>query len=67
MEAENEAAFGATSVSRLHSKSKIMGDKSPKATQKKSAQKQSKSNVSDQKKKQAIASKQAAGASAKKK
>lgn len=35
-----------------------MGDKSPKATQKKSAQKQSKSDVAQQKKKDADAAKQ---------
>lgn len=44
-----------------------MGDKSPKDAQKKSAQKQSKANASDQKKRQAIAAKQAANAPAKKK
>jgi hypothetical protein len=35
-----------------------MGDKSPKATQKQAAQKQSKSNTSNQKKKDATAAKQ---------
>ena len=38
-----------------------MGDKSPKAVQKKSGQKQSKTASSNQKKQQAIASKQASG------
>jgi len=37
-----------------------MGDKSPKSNQKKSTQKQTKANSADQKKKQAVASKQAA-------
>ena len=36
-----------------------MGDKSPKANQKKNSQKQSKFNTADQKKKQAVADKQA--------
>jgi hypothetical protein len=36
-----------------------MGDKSPKANQKKTSQKQSKNNSADQKKKQATAAKQA--------
>ncbi len=38
-----------------------MGDKSPKANQKKSTQKQSKSTTADKNKKQAVAAKQAAG------
>ena len=38
-----------------------MGDRSPKANQKKTTQKQGKASASDQKKQQAIASKQAAG------
>jgi hypothetical protein len=38
-----------------------MGDRSPKSNQKKSNQKQTKNNAADQKKKQAVASKQAAG------
>lgn len=42
-------------------KEKIMGDKSPKSNQKKSTQKQSKVNSADQKKKQAVVAKQAAG------
>jgi hypothetical protein len=48
---------------RVHSetKAKLMGDKSPKANQKKSAQKQSKNNAAGQKKQQAVAAKQAAG------
>jgi hypothetical protein len=37
-----------------------MGDKSPKSNQKKNSQKQAVANSADQKKKQAIASKQAA-------
>ena len=40
---------------------KIMGDKSPKSKQKKSTQKQAKDYSADQKKKQAVAAKQAAG------
>ena len=39
-----------------------MGDKSPKANQKKSSQKQAKASTANQKKRQAIADKQAAGA-----
>jgi len=39
----------------------IMGDKSPKSNQKKSAQKQAKANQAEQVKKQSIAAKQAAG------
>jgi hypothetical protein len=39
----------------------IMGDKSPKSVQKKSTQKQTKSNSANLKKKQAVAAKQAAG------
>jgi hypothetical protein len=42
-------------------KVKIMGDRSPKSNQKKSTQKQSKASSADQKKKQAVAAKQAAG------
>ena len=38
-----------------------MGDKSPKANQKKSTQKQAKANSADQMKKQALAAKQPAG------
>jgi hypothetical protein len=38
-----------------------MGDRSPKSTQKKSTQKQSKANSAAQKKKQAVLSKQSAG------
>ena len=38
-----------------------MGDRSPKSNQKKSSQKQAKANSADQKKKQAIADKQAPG------
>ena len=40
---------------------KIMGDKSPKATHKKSAQKQVKANSADQKKREAITAKRSAG------
>ena len=40
---------------------KVMGDKSPKANQKKSGQKQSKNDSAAQKKNAAVASKQAAG------
>jgi hypothetical protein len=39
---------------------KLMGDKSPKSNQKKSAQKQAKANEAEQVKKQSIAAKQAA-------
>ena len=39
-------------------KPNIMGDKSPKATQKKSTQKQSKATAAGQKKQQAVAAKQ---------
>jgi hypothetical protein len=38
-----------------------MGDRSPKANQKKSSQNQAKANSADQRKKQAIADKQTAG------
>jgi len=38
-----------------------MGDRSPKANQKKSGQNKAKANTADQKKKQVIAAKQAAG------
>ncbi len=38
-----------------------MGDRSPKSNQKKSNQKQAKTNSADQKKRQAVADKQAAG------
>ena len=40
---------------------KVMGDKSPKSTQKKSSQKQAKANSAEQKKKAAVVSLQAAG------
>jgi hypothetical protein len=40
---------------------KIMGDKSPKANQKKASQKQVKTNSANQKKQQAIAAKQVTG------
>jgi hypothetical protein len=42
-------------------RSKIMGDRSPKSNQKKSTQKQSKTNSADQQKKQAAFAKQSAG------
>jgi hypothetical protein len=42
-------------------KSNTMGDRSPKSNQKKSNQKQAKTSSADQKKKQAVAAKQAAG------
>ena len=48
-------------VNRRKRKSNIMGDKSPKANQKKTGQKQSKTNSAVAKKKAAVASKQAAG------
>ena len=44
-----------------YTKDIIMGDRSPKANQKKTTQKQGKASASDQKKQQAIASKQSAG------
>jgi hypothetical protein len=45
----------------IRRKANIMGDKSPKATNKLSSQKQSKDNNATQQKNQAIAAKQAAG------
>jgi hypothetical protein len=48
-------------VSQPAEKIKVMGDKSPKSNLKKSSQKQSKASSADQKKKQAIAARQAAG------
>jgi hypothetical protein len=48
-------------VNRGVRKQNIMGDRSPKANQKKTGQKQSKANVSAARKKAATASKQAAG------
>jgi hypothetical protein len=47
--------------SNQQSKIKVMGDKSPKANQKKSSQKQSKASSASAQKSAAIASKQAAG------
>ena len=44
----------------IRTKRKIMGDKSPKSTQKKSTQKQSKASSPSLKKKQAVAVKQSA-------
>jgi hypothetical protein len=57
-------SFGETTMPKGHQTiepSKIMGDKSPKSTQKKSTQKQVKVASVAQKKKQATAAKQAAG------
>jgi len=45
----------------LEKKANIMGDKSPKANQKKSSQKQAKASGADQQKQQAIAAQQTAG------
>ena len=45
---------------KTNKKSNIMGDRSPKANQKKSTQKQLKANSADQKKKQAVSDKQSA-------
>jgi len=50
---------GFGSIDEFDEKERSMGDKSPKATQKKSAQKQAKTNESDSKKKQAITAQQA--------
>jgi hypothetical protein len=44
-----------------HNTIKIMGDRSPKSNQKMSTQKQAKIHSAEQKKKQAVAAKQAAG------
>ena len=61
----SESTFGETFIPRAKStavkKANIMGDRSPKANQKKSGQKQSKANSADARKKAAVASKQAAG------
>jgi hypothetical protein len=48
-------------LSQPAEKIKHMGDKSPKSNQKKSSQKLSKTSSADQKKRQAVAAKQAAG------
>lgn len=48
-------------VNRSKTKVKPMGDKSPKANQKKSNQKQAKGNLAAAKKKAAVTAKQAAG------
>jgi hypothetical protein len=48
-------------VSQPQKKDKIMGDRSPKSNQKKTSQKQAKASSADQKKKQAVAAKSAAG------
>jgi hypothetical protein len=45
----------------LQNQIKVMGDKSPKATQKKSGQKQAKATSADQKKNAAVAAKQVEG------
>ena len=50
----------ATGESTRNKKSNVMGDRSPKANQKKSTQKQSKADSADQKKKQAVFEKQSA-------
>jgi hypothetical protein len=52
------SAGQSTTVKRKHN---IMGDRSPKANQKKSGQKQSKANSAAASKKAAVLSKQAAG------
>jgi len=48
-------------VNRSQRKHSIMGDRSPKANQKKSTQKQSKNNAANARAKAAVAAKQAAG------
>jgi hypothetical protein len=48
-------------VSQPAEEIKIMGDRSPKANQKKSSQNMAKASAADQKKKQAVADKQSAG------
>jgi hypothetical protein len=48
-------------VNQPGEESRIMGDRSPKSNQKKSSQKQAMALSADQKKKQAVADKQAAG------
>jgi hypothetical protein len=56
--------FGETNMPQVNQpaeKIKVMGDKSPKSNQKKSSQKRAKASSADQKKKQAVADKQAAG------
>jgi hypothetical protein len=62
--------FGETIMPQVNQprrrKTKIMGDKSPKANQKKSSQNRAKANSADQMKKQAVAAKQASGAGKKK-
>jgi hypothetical protein len=45
----------------MHNRKNIMGDKSPKANQKQNKQKSAMASSADQKKKQAVAAKQAAG------
>ena len=50
----------ATGESTRNKKDNIMGDRSPKANQKKSTQKQSKADSADQKRKQAVFEKQSA-------
>jgi hypothetical protein len=58
------SAFGETAmpqVSQPAKETKIMGDRSPKSNKKKSTQKQAQANSAEQKKKQAVAAKSAAG------
>jgi hypothetical protein len=60
----NDLAFGETNipqVSQPAEKTNLMGDKSPKANQKKSSQKQSQANSANEQKKKALFAKQAAG------
>lgn len=66
---DNKASDGANSLCRgKHiDDSKIMGDRSPKANQKKNSQKQSKSDGANKQKQQAAAAKQAAKLAPKKK
>jgi hypothetical protein len=58
------ALFGATrncaGEETVRQKENIMGDKSPKATHKHATQKQTKTSIDQQKKKQAVAAKQVA-------
>jgi hypothetical protein len=57
-------AFGETNIPKVSQpaeQNQIMGDKSPKANQKKSSQKQSQADSAEQQKKKALFAKQAAG------
>jgi len=57
-------AFGETNmpqVSQPAEENQVMGDKSPKANQKKSSQKQSQASIAEEAKKKALFAKQAAG------